>query len=45
MNDVVPPTLALVNNALYTYTYRLCVGTADAFLAARIAYQYRTAGD
>ena len=45
VNDVVPPTLALVNNALYTYTYHLCVGTADAFLAARIAYQYRTAGD
>ena len=45
VNDVVPANLGLVNNALFTYTYRVCVGIGDLFYGARIAYQYSSAGD
>ena len=45
VNDVVPATLRLVNNALYTYTYEVCVGSSTYFYGARITYQYTSAGD
>lgn len=45
VNDVVQADRRLVNNALYTYTYRVCVGSADVFYGARITYQYYSAGD
>ena len=45
VNDVIPANLGLVNNALFTYTYELCLGAGDLFFGARIAYQYSSAGD
>ena len=45
VNDVVPANLGLVNNALFTYTYTMCVGSNDDFYGARITYQYSSAGD
>ena len=45
VNDAVPSTLGLVNNALYAYTYLVCVGSTTEFHGARIAYQYTSAGD
>ena len=45
VNDVVPANLGLVNNALFTYTYTVCLQGADLFYGARIAYQYSNAGD
>ena len=45
VNDVVLADLRLVSNALYTYTYRVCVGNTDFFYGARIAYTYTSAGD
>ena len=44
-NDVVPANLGLVNNALFTYAYEVCVGSGDYFYGARITYQYTSAGD
>ena len=45
VNDTVPADLRLVSNALYTYTYRVCVGSNTVFYGARIVYQYTSAGD
>ena len=45
VNDTVPADRALVSNALFTYTYQVCVGTHDSFIGARIAYTYTSAGD
>ncbi len=45
VNDVISADLRLVSNALYTYTYRVCVGSNDFFYGARIAYTYTNAGD
>ena len=45
VNDAVPANLGLVNNALYTYSYFVCVGSDTYFYGARITYQYTSAGD
>ena len=45
VNDAVPTDRRLVNNALYAYTYRVCIGYTTNFYGARIAYQYTSAGD
>ena len=45
VNDVVPANLALVNNALFMYSYRVCAGFDTVFYGARIAYTYTNAGD
>ena len=45
VNDAVPANLVLVNNALFTYTYSVCVGSGTEFYGARIAYTYTSAGD
>ena len=45
VNHAVPANLGLVNNALFTYTYLVCVGPGTPFYGTRIAYQYTSAGD
>ena len=45
VNHAVPANLGLVSNALYTYTYRVCVGSGSLFYGARITYTYTNAGD
>jgi len=44
VNHAVPANLALVNNALFMYAYRVCVENG-IFYGARITYQYTSAGD
>ena len=45
VNDVVPANIGLINNALFTYTYEVCLGATTTFYGARLTYQYSTAGD
>ncbi|HET7679363.1 MAG TPA: hypothetical protein VFK79_04415 [Xanthobacteraceae bacterium] len=41
----VTAALALINNALYTYSFATCLNSGDNFFSARITYTYATAGD
>jgi len=43
--DAVPSNLGLVNNALHTHAYYVCVGGGTRFYGTRITYQYTSAGD
>ena len=45
VNHAVPANLALVNNALFTYSYTICLTNNSDFYGARITYQYTSAGD
>jgi len=41
----VPANLSIINNAAYSYSFAVCLGTGDWFEGVRITYRYKTAGD
>ena len=45
VNHAIAGNLGLINNALFTYTYMVCVGPGTYFNGTRITYQYTSAGD
>ena len=45
VNHTVPAALRTVNNAIFDYSYWICLGPGTEFQGARIYYTYMSAGD